>query len=119
MQKIIFVTSFDCELCGHPQPVQLYGDTDSSFTPEHEPELIEWAKHFHWCGTHRVCAVCGKLVMSEELELAVNDGSVKIHQNYTDHYMKVKTGEKLGHLLIIHSDCIKITKGKNNENLRV
>ena len=107
MQRIIYITKFFCELCNADIPAHLYGDADSSFTPEDEPELIDWSRHFHWTDNHRVCAVCGKYVGGEDLELLVNDGKVRIHEAYTDEYRKIERGEKFGPLLIVHESCIK------------
>lgn len=107
MQKIIYVTKFYCELCKKERPVHLYGDIGSSFTSDDEPELIVWAKHYHWIDFHRVCAVCGKIVKSGDLELAFNDGNMRIHTDYTDEYKKVSQSDRGGHLLIIHTGCVK------------
>lgn len=107
MQQIIYTSQFSCELCNKNLPVQLYGDRDSSFTAGDEPELVDWAKHYHWIDYHRVCAVCGKLVLSGDLELALNSRAIKIHEDYTDEYKKVKWGDQFGHLLIVHEACIK------------
>ena len=107
MQKIIFTTKYYCELCKNEQVVHLYGSPDSSFTKNDEPELIEWARHYHWIDAHRVCAVCGKLVQSNQLELMVNDGKVAIADNYTDEYKRVERGNKFGNLLIVHERCME------------
>lgn len=107
MQQIIFTTKYYCELCKKEQVVHLYGNTDSSFTKDDEPELIEWARHFHWIDRHRICAICGKLVVSGELDLAVNDGGINIHSAYTDHYRNIQQGDQFGSLLIVHENCIQ------------
>lgn len=110
MKNIIYTCKYYCELCKEDQLVNLYGDHTSAFTSQEEPELIEWARHYHWIDHHRVCAKCGHLVQSGELEVAVNDGSITIHRDYTDHYKNVSPGDHLGHLLIVHKYCIA---GKN------
>lgn len=110
MQKIIYTSKFYCELCKQERPIHLYGSTDSSFTPDYEDELIDWARHFHWTDNHRVCAICGKLVHSGELELIVNDGKVHVHNEYTDEYKKIEQGDQFGHLLIVHEDCLRREK---------
>lgn len=115
MQQIIFTTKYHCELCKSEQIVNLYGDPDSSFTKNDEPELIEWARHFHWIDRHRVCAICGDLVISGELDLAVNDGTINIHSAYTDHYRNIKQGDQFGSLLIVHENCIQ-KYGKEAKN---
>lgn len=107
MQQIIYTTKYYCELCKKELIVNLYGEHDSNFTADDEPELIEWARHFHWIDNHRVCALCGRLVVSEELDLAENDGSIQIHEDYTDHYEKVNPKEKFRQLLTVHVACIK------------
>lgn len=106
MQQIIYTSNFYCKLCKKDLPVQLYGDRDSSFAAVDEPELIEWAKHYHWIDYHRVCAICGKLVLSGNLELALNNRTIQIHKNYTDEYERVKQGDQFGQLLIVHEACI-------------
>lgn len=106
MQKIIFTTKYYCELCKREQVVHLYGASDSSFTKGDEPELIEWARHYHWIDSHRGCAICGQLVKSDELVLMINDGKVTIQDNYTDEFRKVRQGNRFGNLLIVHRKCI-------------
>lgn len=115
MQKIIFITKYYCQLCKKDQVVNIYGEPNSVFTPEEEPELIKWAKHYHWVDTHRTCALCGKLVLSNELELLVNEGNVFIHKNYTDEYEKIKGNDSFGHLLIVHEKCLKISHAKKEK----
>jgi len=105
MRQIIFTTKYYCELCKKEQIVHLYGSLDTSFTKNDEPELIEWARHFHWIDKHRVCAICGQVVLSAQLELMVNDGKTSIVDNYTDEYKKVECGNKFGALLIVHGKC--------------
>lgn len=107
MQKIIFVSKYYCELCKKEQIVHLYGDSNCNFSQSEEPELIEWARHFHWIDRHRVCAICGGLVISGDLDLAVNDGKINIHDTYTDYYLNIQQGNKFGHLLIVHENCIQ------------
>lgn len=108
MQQIIYTSKFYCELCQKDVPISLYGSSDSTFSSNDESELIEWARHFHWIDNHRVCAICGKLVRSKlgELKVAVNDGKIVIHEDYTRDYKKVETGDRFGHLLIVHANCI-------------
>jgi hypothetical protein len=105
MQHIIFTSKFYCELCKQEVSIPLFGDNDSSFTPNDEPELIEWGRHYHWIDFHRVCAVCGKIVKSGDLELAINDGMIKIHKDYTNHYKRIEQGNR-GPLLIVHEGCV-------------
>jgi len=107
MQTIIYTTKYYCELCKKELVVNLYGERDSSFTSNDEPELIEWAKHFHWIDNHRVCAICGELVISEDLDMAINDGGIHIHKNYTDHYEKVKPKDVFMSLLMVHKACLE------------
>jgi len=107
MSRIIFTSKFYCELCKKELPIQLYGDINSSFTPEDEPELIDWTRHFHWTDNHRVCAICGELVKSGSLEVMINEKGIKIHKDYTDEYKKIEQGDEFGPLLIVHEDCVK------------
>lgn len=113
-KQIIFTTKYYCELCKKEQIVHLYGSPDSFFTKDNGPELIEWVRHFHWIDRHRICAVCGEIVISGELDLAVNDGSININSTYTDHYRIIHQGDKFGHLLIVHERCIQ-KHGNNNK----
>ena len=107
MQRIIYKSKFFCDLCKTELPISLYGEWDTEFTAKEEPELIEWTKHFHWTDFHRVCAICGTFVKSGELELAVNDGKIYIYPDYTDEYQKITSGDRFGHLLIVHKKCTK------------
>jgi len=107
MQKIVYTGKFVCELCNKEIVLPVYGDLGVTFTPEEELECIDWIRHYHWIDFHRICAICGKIVRTGELELAVNDGRIKINKNYTDEYRKAEQGDEFGHLLIVHEDCIK------------
>lgn len=101
----------DCKLCGYPRRFRLHG-LEGTLTPQIEADAKEWAKHFHWCDTHRLCAVCGGYVKSGEngdLDCAANDGSIRIHEDYTDHYLKVAQGD-LGRHLIVHKECLPRTE---------
>ena len=106
MQHIIYTAKYFCEICNKEQDTYVYRDYGTTITKEEEPEAIEWAKHFHWIDRHRLCAICGKLVLSDDLELLVNDGKIKIHKDYTDEYMKAKRHERFGNLLIVHRTCV-------------
>lgn len=108
MQQIIYTSRFYCELCHNKISMPVYGDSTDTFTHDDELEFIDWCRHFHWIDTHRICAICGKLVKSGELELLVNDGKVNIHKGYTDEYERIEHGNRLGHLLIVHENCLKI-----------
>lgn len=115
MQQVVYTGIFFCELCHEEIAMPVYGDATLSFTSEEELECIDWCRHFHWIDNHRTCAVCGKIVLSSDLELAVNNGEIKIHSEYTDEYKRVKRGQHLSPLLIVHEKCIK-TYGKSSEN---
>lgn len=106
MQKVIYTGKFICELCNKEIAMPVYGDSASTFTPQEKLECVDWCRHFHWIDFHRACAICGKIVRSGELELAVNDGKIKIHKDYTDEYKKVEQNNRLGHLLIVHENCV-------------
>lgn len=107
MQHIVYVGKFYCELYKKSIETPVYGNSALSFAPGEELECIDWCRHFHWIDFHRICAICGKIVRSGELELAVNDESIKIYKGYTDEYQKIEQGNKFGHLLIVHENCIK------------
>lgn len=113
MQKIIYIGKFYCELCKKEIATPVYGD--SAPEPQEESEWVDMCRHFHWIDFHRTCAVCGKIVLSGDLELAVNNGEIRIHSDYTDEYRRVKRGQHLGPLLIVHEKCIK-TYDKSAEN---
>lgn len=108
---IVFRTKYFCELCGRYRNLNVYGnpffirDRDS----EYEKQVLKWARFNHWIDSHRVCAICGKLVKSGELESVINKG-IRIHKNYTLEYRRVKEGDEFGNLLIVHKSCIKRRK---------
>lgn len=91
----------------------VYGDGVTSFTPEEEAECVDWCRHYHWIDHHRICAICGEIVLSGEIELALNNGLINIHKNYTNEYQKVRRGDTFGQLLIVHEKCIKHLDIKN------
>ncbi len=103
MEKI-YKGTFDCELCRGQQEFSVSGMDDSA-GPSLKAEAADWAKHWHWCAVHKLCAKCGALVASGDLEMAVNDGRIKIHASYTDQYHSVREGD-IGHLLIVHRGCL-------------
>lgn len=108
--QIVYRTEFYCEICGGKRPFNVWGDGSINFdreSNEYKEEVLEWGKHFHWTDNHRLCAVCGKYVKSGDLDVAVNDGSIEIHKDYTDEYKKVEQGNRFGHLLIVHPRCIE------------
>lgn len=105
MQKIIYTGKFFCELCKKEIATPVYGD--SAPEPQEESEWVDMCRHFHWIDIHRVCAICGKIIQSGDLELAFNDGKIKIHSEYTDEYKKIEPGVKTGNLLIVHEGCVK------------
>ena len=102
MEKI-YRGTFACDLCSEPQEFRVFGMDDSADL-RMRTEAEDWARHWHWCAVHRLCARCGRLVLSGDLEMAVNDGRIKIHDCYTDEYRKVLDGET-GRLLIVHKEC--------------
>ncbi len=106
MQQVIHTTKFHCELCNKEIVMPVYGDQVVSLTSEDETEFIDWCRHFHWIDFHRVCAICGEIVRSGSLELSFNDGGINIHPKYTDHYQKIRQGDRHGHLLIVHEKCV-------------
>lgn len=93
----------------------LYGDEDLNFTQEEKIEAVDWLKHFHWIDYHRLCAICGEIVKSGNLELLINNGKTVIHKNYSDEYVKIKRGNRFGPLLIVHTDCL-LEKQKVNKD---
>ena len=104
MQKVVYIGKFYCELCKKEIATPVYGD--SAPEPQEVAEWVDMCRHFHWIDFHRVCAVCGKILKSGELELAVNDGRIKIHKDYTDEYEKIKQNNRSGHLLMLHDGCL-------------
>jgi len=107
MAEIVHKSKFYCELCKQEIPIHVYGDKNSLFVANSEKEVIELGKHYHWIDFHQVCAICGELVKSEDLELLINDGQVEIHKNYTDEYKKVEKGDKSESFLTVHEKCVK------------
>lgn len=106
MTKIIFTTKFDCELCKKNINGYVYGDNDFDLSAQDKTEAVDWLRHYHWIDNHRVCAICGQLVKSGNLELLINDGKTAIHENYSDEYAKIRRGDKFGPLLIVHDKCL-------------
>ena len=112
MQNIIYTTKFYCELCHKEIMMPVYGDAAPPFTSEEQKNFVDWCRHYHWIDFHRVCGICGQIVHSGQLELALNNGLINIHKNYTDEYQKVKRGDTFGQLLIVHEKCIKDENNK-------
>jgi len=115
MTQIIFSTKFNCKICRKKIDGYLYGESDFDLIRKEEKDAIDWMRHFHWIDYHRVCAICGRIVKSGNLELLINDGKTAIHKNYSDEYVKIKRGNKFGPLLIVHTDCL-LKKQKVNKN---
>lgn len=115
MQKVIYTEKFRCELCLKEIVMPVYGDSIANFTSEEKLECVDWCRHFHWIDFHRTCAICGEIVVSGDLDLAVNTGKIEIHSNYTDEYRIIKRGQRFGPLLIVHEKCIQ-TYDKQTEN---
>lgn len=107
MQQIIHTTKFNCELCSKEIVMPVYGDQIVQLTSEDEAEFVDWCRHFHWVYSHRVCAICGDLIISGELAVAENDGNISIDKGYTDEYARIKRGDKFGPLLMVHEKCIE------------
>lgn len=110
MQKVIFTTEFHCEFCGKSLPLQVYGEADSDFPVDEQEisEAKEWGEHFHWCDSHRRCAVCGEVVLGGErdgdsLELVHNDGGITLHPKYKAETLK-REGRR--QLLVVHRKCV-------------
>lgn len=101
---IIYEVVFDCELCGKPQTYPVYGKSAAIVDDELIQSATEHLRLAHWTQKHLNCAVCGKRIELQEMELAYNDGSVTIHEDYTDYYSKVKLGDK--RLLHVHPSCL-------------
>ena len=83
------------------------GNEDTIISESDKPDILEWSRHFHWTANHRVCAICGTYVKGDNLELALNDGSISIDPTYTDEYEKPKKGNQFDQLLIVHDYCIQ------------
>lgn len=107
--KVIYRTAFYCKFCKRDISLDVYGNDESivSQNNEFEKEVKEWGEHYHWIDCHRRCALCGRLVVSGELELLVNDGKIKIHNDYqTQTYERAHKGQ----LLIVHEKCLQDEK---------
>jgi hypothetical protein len=65
----------------------------------------ERVKHEHWLNVHCICAKCGEYVESNELAIAINDGSIPVHKGYTDQYIEIQSGD-IRYPLIVHKQCI-------------
>ena len=100
----VYTDTFECPLCPVPQHFHVFGLTEP-VEPKEREKAAGWAKHYHWCDVHRVCAQCGQYVPSGELALAINNGRIPIHEAYTDEYHKIQRGDGI-HLLIVHRRCM-------------
>lgn len=112
--KVIYRTKFHCKFCKKDIALNVYGSDENvdGQNNEFDKEVKEWGEHYHWIDTHRRCALCGGLVTSDDLELLVNDGKIRIHKEY-----EAQTYEEThkGQLLTVHGKCIK---GGNDESGR-
>jgi hypothetical protein len=99
------IPGFSCPLCN---PSRIFGpySTKEELGPEDIQDIAAEIKHDHWVVSHRICAICGGQVSKEEFDMAVNDGSIKIHSSYNDFYEKVRVGDKWGRMLTVHQKCI-------------
>jgi hypothetical protein len=100
----VYVDTFECPLCQVPQQFCVFGLAEP-VEPKVREKAAGLAKHYHWCDVHRVCAKCGKYVKPDELELAVNNGYIPIHDAYTNEYHKIQHGD-ISYLLIVHRQCM-------------
>ena len=100
----VYTDTFECPLCQASQHFRVFG-LPKSIEPKVQEKAASWAKHYHWCDVHRVCAKCGQYVKADELELAVNNGRILIHEAYTDEYQKIQCGDS-HYLLIVHRQCM-------------
>ena len=98
------IGTFHCSLYSDERTFRCFGLEKDS--PENlMREAADFARHHHWCDSHRVCAKCGELVKGEDLAIAINDGSIQIHPDYTVNYETVPQGD-IGHALIVHERCM-------------
>lgn len=104
---VIYSGKFFCELCNKDRPIDLYGSESITVDDELKRKVDEHGRWYHWCYNHRTCAVCGQLIVSGDLESALNDGKIDIHPNYTDNYKKIRKGFLAGPTLNIHKSCLK------------
>lgn len=100
MAEIIYRGKFYCPICKRDIAVPLLGDPSFEINEQVRQDVKQWGKHYHWIDNHRCCAICGKLVKSDDLELLVDDGSVMVHEAYNEEYKKPTRG-----LLIVHKEC--------------
>jgi len=96
--------TFDCPLCQRPISFPVYNLPEPAKAEELE-KVAELAKHEHWVNVHRICAKCGEYVESNELDNAVNDGSITIHKAYTNQYIEIQSGN-IAYALTVHKRCI-------------
>ena len=97
--------TFDCPLCQRPISFPVY-NLSEPVKAELLEQVTERVKHEHWVNVHRICAKCGEYVESNELAIAVNDGSITIHKGYTNSaYHEVQSGN-IAYTLIVHKSCI-------------
>lgn len=101
--KIVYKSKFYCKFCKKEIPISVHGEGDFIGDNETEREVKEWGEHYHWIEKHQNCTLCGKLVQGEDLELLIDDGKIRISDNYNgESYLGNKTG-----LLTVHKKCIE------------
>lgn len=101
--SLVYTTKMYCKLCKGDVKIHLYSD-DFNFemTEEKHKQLTDHVDHMHWCHHHRVCAICGKLVEGEDLDLIVEkDFKIIINPRYE----KWRKYPDYG-LLTIHNKCL-------------
>lgn len=102
---IIHKVVFDCDFCKEEQMRPVYGPADMVVDEKLIQDATEYLRYAHWNEKHLNCAVCGEHIEIQEMDLAYNDGGIKIHKDYADYYAKVERGDKQV-LLHVHPSCI-------------
>ena len=94
---------FECSRCD----VHSFTLRTAELTEELQQRTIDRWRRLHWCHEHRACAICGQQVRGGDLAGAINDGSIQIHENYTndESFRKVPVGD-IGYLLMVHKRCV-------------
>ncbi len=102
---MVNIKKFKCDLCDKEIEINFLGDMENfNKDPKLLEELIDKGKHYHWIYNHRRCAICGKLIESEDLDLIKNQHGIRISENYIKETLPKESN---GELLIIHKKCFK------------
>lgn len=103
--KLVLKTKIHCKICDKVVPIHLFSNEPDFMEkfPSFEEEVKDYGDWMHWVHTHQLCAICGKLVESGELDLVFEkDYRGRVNDQYTKSLKYPDRG-----LLTVHSTCLK------------